>query len=243
VLPILIRRCRKIIAVSEYTKKRILSVSNIETNKIDVVYNGLSSRFSPQTEREEKRVRKQLGLPSKNYLLSLGTISPRKNTKRLLEAWRQVQRDVGKDYWLVMVGEKGPAQGTMDLKVPDRVLFTGYVKDENLPPLYSGAKAFLYPSLYEGFGLPPLESMASGTPPIVGDRTSLPEVVEDGGLFVNPLKVESIAEGILKIVRNETLSRRLREKGLQRAKQFAWEKTARETWKTLRKTARSDYRS
>jgi len=241
VLPTLIRRVRRVIAVSEFTKRRIVELFQIDPDNVQVIHNGLSEKFYPRPQSEEHRVQQELQLPTDRYLLSLGTLSPRKNTGRLLEAWGQAQQRLGDEWWLVMVGEKGPAHGRMDLDVPDRVLFTGYVDDEKLPALYSGAHAFLYPSLYEGFGLPPLEAMASGTPPLVADKTSLPEVVGNAGVLIDPLNVDDIVEGILKIVQNGPFTDQLRERGLRRAKKFGWDKAARETWKVLREVAQSSH--
>ena len=121
--------------------------------------------------------------------------------------------------------------------LPSHVHLTGFVPDQLLPALYSGAKAFVYPSLYEGFGLPPLEAMACGTPVIVSNTTSLPEVVGNAGLRVDPLNVEQIADAIQRLVTNNNLHQSLQKKGLERAKLFSWDKTAASTWNVLREVA------
>lgn len=235
IIPLIINRVKHVITISEYTKSRLVELLKVKEDKITVIHNGVSRKFSPCSQKEKCKVKNDLNLPSSKYILSLGTISPRKNIFRLLKSWEIAQEAVDDDIWLVVVGEKGPVHKSIELEIPDRVHFTGFVSDDKLPALYSGAMVFVYPSLYEGFGLPPLEAMATGTPSIVGNRTSLPEVVGEAGILVNPSKVYDIAKSIIHIIKNNEIRNTLKNEGIKRAKKFTWEKAASETWKVLKK--------
>ena len=179
-------------------------------------------------------MREQLGLPGRSHLLSLGTLEPRKNLLRLLAAWAAACGQLPEDLWLVLAGEPGSRRIFKNVdfgSIPPRVHWTGRVPDELLPALYSGATAFLYVSLYEGFGLPPLEAMACGAPVVASDTTSLPEVVGDAALSVNPLESQSIADGIRQISTGGEFRDCLRIRGLERARGFTWEQAAEKTGK------------
>ncbi|MBC7323609.1 MAG: glycosyltransferase family 4 protein, partial [Acetomicrobium sp.] len=168
------------------------------------------------------------------------TIEPRKNLQRLLEAWSVVCSNLPQDVWLVVAGAKGKDiifKNTSLKKLPPRVYMPGHVPDEHLPALYSGAIALVYVSLYEGFGLPPLEAMACGTPVLISNVTSLPEVVGDAALMVDPYDVDAIAEGIKRLVEDDNLRKELSQKGLARAKLFSWDRTAEVTWSVLKEAA------
>jgi glycosyltransferase involved in cell wall biosynthesis len=235
-LPKLVRRVRRVIAVSEFTKTRLVGLPGADPNKIEVVLNGVDQRFCPEAVTNLTELASTLKLPSREYLLSVGSLEPRKNLPRLLDAWRLASPSIPKDVWLIVAGGIGATHvfRAVDFgRLPQRVHFTGYISDAYLPALYSGALAFVYPSLYEGFGLPPLEAMASGTPPITGNRTSLPEVVGNAGLAVDPYDSAAIAEAIEKIVNNVSLRTELRRLCLTRAKHFTWDKTADETCRVL----------
>jgi len=181
-------------------------------------------------------MRRALGISSRQYLLSVGSLEPRKNLRTLLKAWRRIAPELPGDIDLVVVGAKGASQVFSDAKlgdIPPRVCLTGYVAQEQLPALYSGAMALIYPSLYEGFGLPPLEAMACGTPVVTSGTTSLPEVVGDSAVLVDPLSPDSIAEGIQRIVLDGVLRDQLRENGLLRARGITWERAVTETRKVF----------
>lgn len=236
----LTHRARRVIVISDFTRQNLLNRTGVDPEKVAVIPNGVNGCFTPRPSGEIARVRKALGIPSPHYVLSLGSLEPRKNLYRLLQAWGRIRSEVPEEVWLVLAGAKGNPLVFREVsfgRLPPRVYLTGHVPDEYLPALYSGALAFAYVSVYEGFGLPPLEAMASGTPPLTGNLTALPEVVGDAGLMVDPYDIEAIAWGLKRLIEDNVLREELRRKGLERAKRFSWDKTAELTWKVLREAA------
>lgn len=238
-LPQLIRRVRRVIAISEFTRSRILAhVPSVE-DRVTVVPNGVDGRFHRRSSSEVSMVLRELGAPSDSYFLSVGSLEPRKNIPRLLEAWKKALPYLAPDVWLLLTGARGIERvfGRTDLSLPDRVHLTGYVRDEWLPALYSGAKSFCYLSLYEGFGLPPLEAMSCGAPSITSNCASIPEVVGDAAITVNPLDVDEIARAIVNLDREEGVRETLSRRGVDRAGSFTWDKTSEMTLKILMEEA------
>ncbi|MGI8979890.1 MAG: glycosyltransferase family 4 protein [Pirellulaceae bacterium] len=240
-VPRLARRVRQILTVSQFSKDRIADSCRVPADKIHVVQNGVDPRFRPATMEEIVAARAKFNLPQ-NYVLSVGSLEPRKNLPRLLEAWQQIsqQRIANQppNTKLVLVGTTAAVFASAKLDAPDNsVVLTGYVPDELLPALYSGAAAFVYPSLYEGFGLTVLEAMACGTPVICSSSTSLPEVAGDAAVLVDPNDVAAIGHAIQNLLTDEHLRSSLRGRGLDRARQFTWDRAADETWKVLETAA------
>ncbi len=236
-LPKLAHRVQHMIAVSQFTKDRLVERFGVSPDKISVVWNGVDEQFRPRSFEEIAEVRAALGIRSPRYVLSLGSLEPRKHIGRLLSAWRRMLPELPDDVDLVVVGNKGAALVFREArleKLPERVHFAGYAKQEHLPALYSGALAMVYPSLYEGFGLPPLEAMACGTPVVTSNTTSLPEVVGDSGLLVDPLNEDAIAAAVLRLVKSEALRTELSAKGRARAARMNWDRSARETRQILK---------
>jgi glycosyltransferase involved in cell wall biosynthesis len=223
-----------LIAVSENTKRDVVELMHIPPEKISVIYEGVSPAFRPfENSAERERVREKYKLPNR-YLLSLGTIEPRKNLVTLLDAYHLLLARGQTVPHLVLAGRKGWLFGPVlarvrELGLDERVHFTGWIDEQDAPAIMSAAAAFVYPSLYEGFGLPPLEAMACGTPVICSNASSLPEVVGDGGLLVEPRDVGALADAIARVLGDEGLRAQLRMRGLAQAQRFSWEQTARET--------------
>ena len=224
-LPIILRNSQAIVCISENTKKDLLSFYGIKDKPIYVIYEGFDKqRFYP---RDKGVMYKRYGL--KKYLLYIGDLKPYKNLERSLEAFAMLGL---KDYIFVIGGRKDPRyyprikSKVEELSLQDRVLFLGYVHEEDLPHLYSEAEAFIFPSLYEGFGLPPLEAMACGCPVLTSNVASLPEVCGDAAFYVDPYNTEAIAEGMYKILTDEKLKKELIRKGLERVKLFSWKNAA-----------------
>ena len=240
-VPRLARRVRHVIVVSEFTRQRLAAWTGVDERKISVVYNGVDTRFVPQAAEAVAATRCKLQLPDGRYVLSVSSLEPRKNLGRLLLAWERLVPELPSDVWLVIAGAKGKRLVFADVPelkhLPERVYLPGYVHDEDLAQLYAGASAFVYPSVYEGFGLPPLEAMACGAPVVVGNCTSLPEVVGEAALTVNPYDVNALAQGLLDVVTQPELAARLRAAGPLRARQFTWDKAAEETRRALRAAA------
>jgi len=239
-IPRLVHKARQIIAVSNFTKSRICEVTSAQPDKVVVIYNGVDERFRPKSSEEIARTKDAFGISNFRYILTVATIEPRKNLQRLLEAWDVWHVNLPQDIWLVIAGAKGKDLVFRDAvfnRLPPKVCMIGHVSDEHLPALYSGALAFIYVSLYEGFGLPPLEAMACGTPVLTSNVTSLPEVVGDAAFTVNPYDIDAIAEGIKRLVEDDNLRKELSQKGLARAKLFSWERTAEVTWSVLKEAA------
>lgn len=238
--PRLARRVRRVIVDSEFTKDRICEATSVESDKVIVIPLGIDLRFSPKLEEDVNRAKETLGIPNMEYVLTVATIEPRKNLQRLLEAWHNACQKLPKNVWLVVAGAKGQGSIFRDASfngLPPNVYMAGHVPDEHLPALYSGALFFVYVSLYEGFGLPPLEAMACGTPVLTSNVTSIPEVVGDAALTVDPYDVEAIAHGIKRLTEDGELRAELSRRGIARAKMFTWDKTVGITWKVLEEAA------
>ncbi|GJG89165.1 hypothetical protein tb265_43460 [Gemmatimonadetes bacterium T265] len=225
-----------VLAVSEHTRRDLLNAYPAVTPE-HVRVTPLAAdpeRFYPCDDADRvAAVRAKYGVPDAPYILTVGTLAPHKNIPRLIRAFADLVRaERLDDLHLVLTGAKGwgyePIFEELDRldHVADRVVLTGYVDDEDLAPLYSGALAFVYPSLYEGFGLPPLEAMQCGTPVITGNRASLPEVVGDAGLMVDPYDQDALAQAILDVYRSGETRRELARRALARAREFTWARYA-----------------
>jgi glycosyltransferase involved in cell wall biosynthesis len=231
IVPTLARRVLGIITVSEFSKSRIIERLKIPAEKIKVIYPGISSAFVPKSPSEIELKLKDINIPTSKYLFTLSTIEPRKNLKRLLDAWRIAQSYLRDDIYLVVGGTKGKTSVFRDVgleTIPEKVIFLDYVPDEVLPYLYSGALFFVYPSLYEGFGLPPPEAMACGCPVITSSVASIPEACGDAALYCDPYNTDDIAQKIVQLAKDDNLRSTLRKKGLERVKMFSWDKAAEE---------------
>lgn len=234
--PRLVHRVRRVITISEFSKRRLVALSALDEARVVVIPSGVDGRFYPRPAHEVERVRRALDIPSPSYILSLGTLEPRKNLHRLLAAWGSSTRDLPGELWLVIAGTRGSSRIFSRCEygpTPLRVHFTGFVADGDLPALYSGAVALAYVSLYEGFGLPALEAMACGTIPVVANNTAMPEVVGEAGLLVSPFDSESIAAGIKRIVQDRGLRQELRVRAIRRSAEFSWERAADRTWDAI----------
>ena len=234
-LPKLVKRVHRIITVSQFSKNRILAMTGVDESRIVTIPNGVGVNFFPRSSSEKEAIRRRLGITSSRYILSLGSIEPRKNISRLLDAWTHATRELDDDTTLVVAGALGSSRIFQQLSLGEvpRVQFTGFVPDEYLAALYGGALAFVYPSVYEGFGLPVAEAMASGTIPIASNTTSLPEVVGDAGILINPLDIEEIAQAIINVCKNEDLRNDLLARVKLRAAQYSWQTTARSSLEVL----------
>src|SRR5260370_24295798 len=227
--PRLVRRASYIMAVSEFTKRRLIDVTDVDEARVIVVPNGVDDRFSPRSPEEVAIAQAKLAIPSSSYLLSVATSEPRKNLAGQLAAWSRCVPHLPSNAWLVVSGAKGKEHVFRDSQlsnVPPRVHFTGYVPDEDLPALYSGAIGFLYPSFYEGFGLPVLEAMASGIVPIVSKATAPEELAGDAGIAVNPHDHESLASAIIKLVKEVGWREELSRRATKRGTPFRWHRSA-----------------
>lgn len=229
-----IGRADVLVAVSEFTRNEILELFPIPPERTRVIYNGVGREFVPVQDPEKiGRIREKYGLWHP-YLLFVGFLEARKNLLRLLDAFAEARKSLPEHYQLVLAGSRGPSTGEIlrrigELSLEKEVLVTGYVPREDLSLLYAGAAVFVFPSLREGFGIPPLEAMACGTPVIASNVAALPEVVGSAGLLVDPLETEELAQAISSVLTREDLRAALRQRGLERARQFSWERTARQT--------------
>jgi glycosyltransferase involved in cell wall biosynthesis len=217
-------RAQCVLTVSEYSKKEIAAWARVNEEKIINVGNGVGLPFSPVGEKYD---------PGYPYLLYVGSRKPHKNLPRLLQAYSI--SDVRRDVRLIISGQADQEIVTQidRLGISRDVDFKDLSNDDSLANAYRGAVGFLFPSLYEGFGLPPLEAMACGTPALTSNVCSLPEVVGDAAVLVDPLRVDDIADGVRRLVRDSELRARMRGKGLQRSMLFSWNETARKVSQAL----------
>lgn len=232
-MPKLARRVAKIITVSEFSKSRLVDRLKIAPEKVAVVANGVDERFSPQPPDRIEEVRAKYQLPQR-YVLAVGSVEPRKNLAMLLKAWQIIAAD-HPGITLVIAGAtnlRSFREIDLDTQL-SRVLFTGYVDYADLPAIYSSAELFVYPSLYEGFGLPVLEAMACGRPVICSHATALPEVAGDAAEYVVPTQLESFVHGIGSLLDDPQRQSVLRQASLLRARHFSWDRTAEQTHRVL----------
>ena len=234
-----VKRADKIITISNSTKDDLVKLLKADPDKIFVVYPGYDNQvYQPVKEPNRISEIKQKYKIAGNYILYIGTLEPRKNITRLIEAFGQLMKAGNVDHKLVITGKKGWLYDDIfktvnRLGLNSHVIFTGYAPYEDLPLLLNGADVFIYPSLYEGFGLPPLEAMACGTPLITSNLSSLPEVVGNAGILVDPRSVDEISKALYQVISNKNLQETMRQRGLERAKMFSWEKVAKETIRLL----------
>ncbi len=226
-----IQRARRVIAVSAHAAEETVRLLGIAQEKIRVVYHGVDPIFRPLPPEEVAVFRARRGLPER-FVLFVGTLEPRKNLVRLIEAFARAGTDSGTA--LVLAGARGwydeEIFATVErLGLSARVRFPGYIPNNELPLWYNAARVFAYPSLYEGFGLPVLEAQACGTPVLTSSVSALPEAAGDGALLVDPFNVEAIADGLHRLLTDETLRETLRQRGREHAARFSWPRTAAET--------------
>jgi glycosyltransferase involved in cell wall biosynthesis len=231
-MPRFLRAADAVIAVSESTKRDAIQAYGIDEAKITVIYEGVSDHFRRVSPEAIVAVRHKYSLPDE-FILSLGTIEPRKNLTSLLEAYHTL-RNEGSPLGLVIVGKKGWLYSGFfnrmhELGLEHDVVFPGFVPDEDLPALYSTADLFVFPSLYEGFGLPVLEALACGTPVVASNASSLPEVAGEAALLVDPSSVEALVRAVKDVLGNRELREDLRERGPKQAARFNWQRAARDT--------------
>jgi glycosyltransferase involved in cell wall biosynthesis len=239
-MPRTLRQAQRFIAVSHFVAQELTTHLGIPRERISVTHLGVDARFHPRSNDEIAGVVTTRGLTPGHYVLSVATMEPRKNLLGLLRAFARLPVTLQREYPIVLAGAAGWHSAPLEALV-ERLTRRGclrqlgYVDDRLLPVLYSGARAFALPSFYEGFGLPPLEAMASGVPVLTSDRTALPEVCADAAVLVNPDDLDAIADGLERVMIERSLRRHLTTEGLARAGCFRWKRTVTGTLDVYRK--------
>jgi alpha-1,3-rhamnosyl/mannosyltransferase len=243
-----VRSARAIITISESAREDIAFAYRLPREHVAVTPLAADRSFTPQTTEVIETVREIYHLPER-YVLYLGSNKPHKNLERLIRAWERVTQDnAAQNSWLVIAGHYDPhypeaRNMVLERGLSESVRFIANVAEHDLPALYSGALAFVFPSYYEGFGLPPLEAMACGTPVLCAYASSLPEVVGNAALTFDPYNFIEQAEELRRILHNSALRRTLRAQGLRRAAQFSWQRTAEATLGVYERAARESRRT
>jgi glycosyltransferase involved in cell wall biosynthesis len=241
------QRAARIATVSEYSRQDLLRTYKLSPEKVAVTYNGIEAHFTPQPTslNEADEIRRRFGI-SRDFLLAVGSLQPRKNLVRLIRAYARLRSEnsdfrpqlviVGRKLWLTSEIFAEVRRQHIDYLGAEDVILTGYVTDEDLPKLYRAAAAFVYPSLFEGFGLPPVEAMACGTPVVTSNVSSLPEVVGEAALLIDPGDEQDLAAALLRIVNDQPLRTKLSEMGIVQAGKFTWRAAAEKTLQLYRES-------
>ncbi len=233
-------KANRIATVSEFSKKDIIETYKIDAAKIDVVYNGPNENFKPIVKEEKEAIQSKYS-EGNAFFLFVGTLHPRKNLINLFKAFDQFKSQTGSDFKLLIVGKKmwwttATEKVYNQLKFKHDIIFTGRVNENELYKITASAYALTYVPIFEGFGIPLVEAMSCETPVITSNITSMPEVVEDAGILVDPFSIDDISNAMVKIVSDEDLRNELVEKSKIQAKKFSWEKTANLLWNSILKT-------
>ncbi|MDD3245400.1 MAG: glycosyltransferase family 1 protein [Methanosarcina sp.] len=233
-LPKTLKYADAIITDSYSTKNDLITLFKIPEHKINVIYLAANNEYKLLDSKEVGQVKKRYGIDSP-FILYVGSLKPLKNISTLIKSFYHLKKK-NLPHKLVITGKRRLKYKEIfrlidELNLQNDIIFTGYVDKTDLPALYNAAELFVSPSIYEGFGLPPLEAMACGCPVITSNTSSLPEVVGDAGIMVDPYDVDGLADSMYEVLTNDRLKNDMSKKGLNRAKMFSWEKCARETLK------------
>lgn len=231
-----LRRATRIAVISKSTKKEMQRLFNVPDEKIDIVYAGVDRGIDVSPKQIEHSLNK-LKI-NKKFILFVGTIEPRKNVKNLIVAYGKLPKKIRKKYELILVGKKG--WNTKEIyetasKVPGKIRFMGYLTEQELASLYKKTSLFVYPSFYEGFGLPILEAMRYGAPVISSNTTSMPEVAGDAAMLINPWRSDEITAAMIKLINDSDLKERLIIRGLKRVNRFSWDDCAKKIMSSINK--------
>ncbi len=231
-VPLFVRRAHAVITISQASKQDLIKRYRVPEEKVHVIYEAPAPHFRPVPSERVEAARRTYGLPER-YLLTVGTLEPRKNLVLLLKAFEKVY-PTGLVDGLVIVGQKGWLYQDFfrtleNSPLRHKVVLTGFVPDEDLPAVYAGAQVFVFPSFYEGFGLPLLEAMAVGVPVVASSAPPLPEIGGEAALYASPERLEEFVARILACLRDPALQEEMRERGWQRARAFSWARTAAQT--------------
>ena len=233
----ILRRCDGIIAVSENSRRDAIERLGLSPDKIEVIYHGVSEAFFDTRPEQVEAAKRKYAL-AKPYLLFVGTVEPRKNLDALLDAYEGLSEELRGEFSLVIAGSIGWAKTSTvaRLRSPESsARYLGYLPEEDLPLLTAGAAACVYPSLYEGFGLPVAQSLAAGIPVVTSNVSSLPEIAGDAAVLVDPRSVEEIRSGIEKVLLSSTLREQLSAAARARGALFRWDEAARKSWQFFEK--------
>lgn len=230
-LPKSIERACHILTVSDFVREELIGLLGIAADKVTTTHNGVDESYHPRDESQSREVLARYGLTYQRYLLVVGTVEPRKNLRRLINAYLMLPKALQQAYPLLLVGGKGWESpgfyAQLDrLQASGSLIWPGYVPEADLPVLYAGARALAFPSIYEGFGLPVLEAMASGVPVLAAQRSAPAEILGDAGMLVDTLDEQAMADGLQRMLEDEQWAQQARASGLLRARQFSWQACA-----------------
>jgi len=233
-LPKIVSQCDGIITVSNYSKKDIIEAFNFPEDKVYVTHLASEDIYRPLDKRIARYIAEKYYSIKGEFILYVGGFSPRKNIVGLIESFSKLLSSYKKDIKLVIAGKQGKSyeiykNRAEELHISDKVLFPGFISIDHLPYIYNASKLFVYPSFYEGFGLPPIEAMSCGVPVIASNVTSIPEVVGSAGLLINPKDIDNLCNSMFKALSDEELRKNLITSGLSKASNLSWEKTANRT--------------